>query len=364
MFAHPRTFLAAAALILLSCQITHAQYFTTRFSRSIGLGNAYTGVAEGIETTYSNNAGLGNIDYYGAAFSSGQGEFLIADYSAYDVAVVAPLSARIGTAAISYHTVNIDDWLGTYFNTSLVQAHFGRAFGEALAFGASLNYYRHAHNIEVRNEGNVVISSGERVYTAVDFGLSGLYTAKKLLLPSWNDVLKAGIHVNNVLGSEFMYSDPYNDGMLLQQFSLGISYRVSPMREHATGRDPLAFLLAAAQHYDNGIRNRRYTYDAARTSLGLEVQIYELLQLRYGKENERFLRGLIVENPQHPVTRLGVGIVVPISELIDVQSEYRLRLDYSHSIRHNEDVFAKMMIRSGYEEPPKDTFTLQLEFKP
>ncbi len=363
MLVHPRTFLAAAALILLSTQVMHAQFFSTRFSRSIGLGNAYTGVAEGIETTYSNDAGLAAIDFYGAAYSSGQGSFLILDYNAFDVAAVVPLGPHIGTAAISYHGLNLNEESSFYWNTSLLQAHFGRAFGEALAFGASLNYYRHAENIEVRNEANVIISSGEQITNAVDFGLSALYTAKEVLLPSWSDVLKAGVYVNNVLGSDWLQTYwlyPPAEDVLLQQFSFGASYRFSPMREQSTGRDPVSFLLAAALHYDNGIRNRRYTYDAARTSLGFEVQLYELLQLRYGREEQRFLAGLEVYNPQHPVTRLGAGIVVPFSELIGLQNSYRLRLDYSHSIRRNVDD----LLRQGLKEPPKDTFTLQLEFKP
>jgi hypothetical protein len=361
MLVHQRTFLATAALLLLSCQIMHGQYFSTRYSRSIGLGNAYTGVAEGIETTYSNNAGLAAIDYYAAAYSSGQGSFVIRDYDAYDIAAVVPLGPAIGTAAISYHALTIGEGSNAYFNTSLLQAHFGRAFGDALAFGASLNYYRHAENIEVRNEQNIVIFSGERIRPAVDFGLSGLYTTKKLLLPSWNDVLKAGVHINNVLGPESLH--PPDEAAILQQFSFGVSYRFSPMPEQVSGRVPLTFLLATALHYENAER-KRYTYDAARTSLGIELQVLELLQLRYGREDQRFLHGLDVIDSQHPVTRLGAGIVVPVGELIGAQSEYRLRLDYSHSIRHNEDALAQSMPRSSFEDFPSDTFTLQLEFRP
>ena len=366
MLVFQRTFLALAALLLLAVHITHAQYFSPRFSRSIGLGDAYTGVAEGIETTYSNDAGLAAIDYYGTAYSSGQGSY-IAVYdegsaNAYDLAVVVPLDPRIGTVAISYHTLNINYRTNTYWHPSLTQIHFGRAFGEELALGASLNYHRLATNVEVRDEGNNPIRSGDQVWDAVDFGLSGLYTAKALLLPSWNDVLKAGARINNLLKPESQQR--YSWLVILQEISMGASYRFSPIRGNATARVPVTLLLAAALHYDNSIMYRRYTYDAARTSLGFEIQLYELLHVRYGKENRRFLDNLIVDDPQHPVTRLGAGIVVPVGELIGAQSEYRLRLDYSHSIRKDEDAIARELLQNGFKEPWKDTFTLQLEFKP
>lgn len=52
---------------LLNCTNTHAQFGflnSSRFSRAIGMGNSYTGVAEGAETTFYNSAGLSSINYY------------------------------------------------------------------------------------------------------------------------------------------------------------------------------------------------------------------------------------------------------------------------------------------------------------
>ncbi|MGE5402172.1 MAG: hypothetical protein ACM3S2_17375 [Ignavibacteriales bacterium] len=78
-------------------------YNTSRFARVIRLGDAYTGVAKGLESMYYNTAGLANIDYYGAAFSNGHGICLMLFDKATpnDYTAVAPLPKNCGTVGFS-----------------------------------------------------------------------------------------------------------------------------------------------------------------------------------------------------------------------------------------------------------------------
>ena len=121
-------------------QASFFTFNTSRFARVIGLGNAFTGLADDIETVYYNSAGLANLDYYAAIYSKGQGfAFIIDDYTSDDFALIFPIAKKIGIFALS-----VDRFLlleGEY-KEHIYRFHFARHLFQNFSVGTSINYYR------------------------------------------------------------------------------------------------------------------------------------------------------------------------------------------------------------------------------
>ena len=64
---------------------------------------------------------------------------------------------------------------------------------------------------------------------------------------------------------------------------------------------------------------------------GIELEIIEMIFLRFGRENEEEIKDYYGYSPQYPVSRYGFGFKLPIKRLFNLNNEVELSLDYSHS---------------------------------
>jgi hypothetical protein len=358
-----RTVMGIAAVAALVCcaQSVSAQSYSTRYARAVAMGNTYTGVAEGLEASMYNNAGLAGLTDAAAAFSYGQGEGWPFACRAFDAAAALPLDSGVGTVAASYHAANRDfTYAGRYLNDSRLQLHYGRIVAGGLALGASVNVNRVATDLERRNEANEILASGARSHIAFDCSLSGLYARPRLLLPAWDDLLRCGIHLDNALGTKM---EEFGRGC--QVLSIGASYQFTPPIEPIAERTALRVLLAAALHYDNSLSNASWSWNVARPDIGIELRILDLLSLRCGRENRLALGSWKVTDPQYPATRVGAGVDLPVGALLGFARDLRLRFDYAHSYRDNQqflDDFASYLYDVSHV--PRDAFTLQVLYRP
>lgn len=354
------TVTAALTVLLLSSQPLQAQ-FSSRYARAIGMGDTYTGVAEGLEASYYNNAGLAGLADAAAAFSYGQAEGSPYSFRAFDAATALPLDSSIGAVAASYHACNRDySWAGEYLNFSLLQVHYGRKLFGGLAAGASLNVNRIATDMTRRDEANNIIASGARSHAVFDCSLSCLYTGRGFLLPAWDDAFRFGIHLDNALGTEME-----EFARSLQILSFGASYQCAPPIRAIAGRTPLRVLFAAALHYDNSLSNVGFSWNVAKPNIGIELQLFDVLSLRGGRENRITLGSWKTPDLQYPATRVGAGVLLPVSELLGLSHALRLRFDYVHSYRDNQqymDDVASYLYDVSHI--PRDAFTVQLLYRP
>lgn len=112
---------------------------TSRYARVVSLANAFTGLADDIETVYYNSAGIALLEYYAFSYSKGQGSaFVINDYNADDMALILPTFKKIGIFALSIDRLLLFD---NDYSQNLYRIHYGRNVFEKLAIGASFNYY-------------------------------------------------------------------------------------------------------------------------------------------------------------------------------------------------------------------------------
>ena len=113
--------------IQMNCFGQQDQFFefnTARFSRIIGLGNAFTGLADDIESVYYNSAGIANLDYYAAIYSKGHGfALIIDDYKADDLAIILPVLKKLGIFALSVHRFSM---LDNTHSENIYRLHFAR----------------------------------------------------------------------------------------------------------------------------------------------------------------------------------------------------------------------------------------------
>jgi len=321
-----------AILLLLGSPLFSQTFFdylfTSRFTRAIGLGSSYIGVAEGVETTFYNSAGLAFNNYYGIAYSYGNGlQMRGFDSNPFDGGVLFPNHPKIGSFAFSSHQLifrNIN------VTNSIYKLHYSRLLNAKFSAGLSLNYYYQKIDYSLDE-----LTEIKNTTQALDVSLSGLYLINNLFFSEDKDRLKIGLQLNNLLATEIekliqiVGSDP--QASLLQSFGAGISYYYDPQPDKVVGLDPITILFASDFILDNKGQYDRYKFERLHLNFGFELTFLEVLALRYGRENLLYLKESVPSDPQYPISRFGIGLGLPLQKLFYTKKDIRIQFDYGYS---------------------------------
>jgi hypothetical protein len=281
-------------------------YFnTSRFSRSIGLGNAYTGVAEGIETTFYNSAGISDIEELILAYSNGDGKAIDSEFTSHDVGFVLPLQRFKGSVAFTYSDIRLENPL---WNQMLYRLHFGSVVLPSFSVGGSINYY----HMDLLEEYNA---------NAWDFSLSFLYHTSGLDREKLDDLIKIGFQLQNVLGTNVKNNQNLSSEPLFQLFRAGISYSLSPFLNYFNN----IRLMLAGDIVSEGVD---YSFESLRGNLGIEVELYRYFYFRYGRENQ--IKSSDYDFSTGSVNRFGLGSKIPLHRFFNLKY-FDILLDYSYS---------------------------------
>lgn len=120
----------------------YTSFDRARFARAIALGNTFTGIAEGIETTYYNTAGLVVLQSIEVIYSYNSEEMRLRGETLNDWGIVVPLGEMIGAVGFSQNRMHYQSNDEFFWDESVYKLHYAREFYEQLAFGVSINYYR------------------------------------------------------------------------------------------------------------------------------------------------------------------------------------------------------------------------------
>ena len=303
-------------------------FFTSRFSRAIGLGSSYLGVAEGVETTFYNSAGLAFNNSFGIAYSYGNGlQMKGFDSNPFDVGVILPNHSGIGSFALSSHQLIMRNINVT---NSIYKLHYSRLLTPKFSAGMSLNYYY--QKIDYSPEGFTEIKNTTQ---ALDASISALYWIKNLFFSGEKDRLKIGLQLNNLFSAEIekliqIVEGDQQDG-LVQSLGSGISYYYNPYPDQANGLDPIAILFASDFILDNKGQYESYQFDRLHLNFGCELTFLEVLALRYGRENQFNLNESLSSDPQYPISRYGIGLSLPLQKLFYFKKDIRFQFNYAYS---------------------------------
>lgn len=343
-----KTSLVVLLFILLNVSVGSSQalsdFNTSRFSRVIGMGNAFAGVAENVETTFYNGAGLAKLESIEAVFSRGHGSNYFFQTKPLDFAIAVPLSQSIGTIALSYHflsfdfaTPSIDYWQE---NKSILRLHYARRLLDNLSGAISLNNFYLSQEFMLSDGSN----SNYKFNNLFDLTLSVLYfqKLKKGFFQNQKENIGIGLQINNILGT--MVSREH--GRIFQNIRAGISYRISTIPSKVNGRSLFSLLTAFDTVFasDHIKLSDRFEFSQLGINFGGELTIMEILSLRVGRE---YLMG--VDSFVFPVTRLGVGIIIPLKKI-------HFNLDYSTSIRSTNNFLEDA-------KDSKSSFSLRTSFR-
>jgi hypothetical protein len=313
-------------LLLINTALTQSifdSYNTSRFARPIGLGNSYIAVAEGVETTFYNSAGIAFIDYYGIAYSYGHGLQPIVESKPYDIGLTTPKIFNIGRFALSAHFLNMDDLNA---KSSIYRLHYSRLISKNISVGSSINYYYQNYQFT---------PTIDNTSHAFDMSFSGLFIIPNFIFSGDKDLLKIGFQLNNVFSASFDKTDDVKVGAegdyLIQYFGIGISYRYIPPWKKHNGFIPFSILFASDYIFDNSLHFDTYNFDKVNINFGIELKIIELLALRFGRENETNLNNENYSTPQFPVTRIGIGLEIPLIKYINSRNDITFIIDYASS---------------------------------
>jgi hypothetical protein len=197
----------AYLLIILFPSIMYSQvgafYSLTasRFARATGLGNVYTGIAEGAEAAYYNNAGLAFENSYSIAYS---------DYPFHSGCILSKtiypsfnfaLSVTIDSAGnnLSMYITNANKLSDLPQNPFVLNFSYSRKIINNLALGIGINYYYSSLESD-----DYIGNPSKFVF---DFSFAALYKNDKLFSNYLNDQLKLGLKFNNLLSSNYSYID-------------------------------------------------------------------------------------------------------------------------------------------------------------
>lgn len=328
----------------------------SRFSRPTSLGSAFTGVADGIETIFYNDAGLADLKYYSLVYSNGFGNFIITDYNVFDLVIGVPISLNLGSAALSFHQMHINDF-STETNSSF---HYGLNMVKDISIGGAAHYYRkHEQFIRVDYQGNETFI--DTLFSAVDFSLSALFDFPDVIHISWSNNLRCGIHFDNVLGSALdgYEGNPTYESRLVQNVRFGASFDVTPPVQKYHDLNPVSFLIAVEIDFRNDHKAERYSFDSYTPNLGFEVRLFEVVSLRYGRENYVNMRGDRSINYQYPISRIGVGFKIPIHKLINREKDMFLQGDYAVGMRYHQGILDTWSL-SQKVDPQKSIYGISL----
>lgn len=306
-------------------------FHTSRFARAIGLGHAYTGIAEGVEATYYNSAGLAFMEGWGIAYSYGNGSQFLIPVTPTDLAITTPDIGGLGHFALSVHYL-VMETMGE-LRYVLYRLHNSHQLGNKFSIGGSLNLYQMSYKPEDWGE--------DQNEQAIDLNLSGLYRLQEVFLSENQDMLKVGIQLTNLFAAELPDIDSgirQNDTKqtLPQSLSMGISYTWQPNWTAANEMRILTLLAAFDLVYDNTLENETYKADRRLANMGVELRLMEILALRYGRENEDHLGDMEYTTPQYPVSRFGLGLNLPLHKFFDRKKKLVLLVDYAQGDWQNQ----------------------------
>ncbi len=343
---------------LTSCFGQQDQFFefkTSRFARVVGLGNAFTGLADDIESVYYNSAGLANLDYYAAAYSKGQGfAFIIDDYVADDFAVVLPVFKKLGIFALSLNRFSLLDYT---FKENIYQLHFARQLFENFSIGASINYY-HIYFESLFNVFQETVSD-EISGNAFDMSLSALYLVPITSIPGIINETRFGLQMQNLFDSDVRYTEDMDPNSKYQTLRVGLSTAVIPKIQKQFNLIPLKLIIVGdAVFYGSG-----YKFGAFQPNFGLELALFEILKFRYGRENEIDINASYDYSPQHPVKRYGIGLSLPLHKFISKFKKVEVSIDYSYSDWDKIDESKPIFPYVSKDLPIRDSITLKIYFQ-
>ncbi len=294
---------------------------TSHYTRAIRIGNAYAGVAEGTETIYYNVAGLANFNGYGVLYSNGHGfAFYIDDARLNDFALALQLPDSLGTAALSLQTFTsptISNGFGIYIYTLSV----ARKLFDQFSTGLNVNYF-----YETGEYGMFIDPSAMKEYTAsaFDINLGLLYELPNEVKISNYDKFKVGFQIKNLLNSELHYDISDLGRNLFQEIRLGLGYLLNLQLENVSGFNPITLQLSA----DAVFQGSDYAFKEWQPNYGIEISVMEIVQLSFGRENEKQIKKTYDYSPQHPVNRFGIGLTIPIERIIELPYNCHLNFNY------------------------------------
>jgi hypothetical protein len=263
-------------------------YNTSRFARVIRLGGVYTGIAEGPEALFYNAAGIAFDQSYSFITSNGQGyAVFVEDPGNLDFALLVPYIGH-GNIGLSVNTFSF-----SLFDEKSIQniysLSYGRKFSENLALGIALNYYYlKLSDIYVTGPDS---PEGYLSYFSAgtfDINLSALYLFPADFRLSERDKLKAGFQLKNILSTKMKYQFRHLDGFpdadqnKFQNIRIGVSYNYIPLDYKLSGFHPVGFTAA----FDAVFMGAKYNFEEWQPNYGLELALFELLQISFGRENE------------------------------------------------------------------------------
>ena len=325
------------------------EFRTSRFARVIGLGNAFTGLADDIESVYYNSSGLANIDYYAFSYSKGQGfAFTIDDYISDDFAVVLPLFKKLGIFALSFNRLSLPDF---NYKEYIYQLHFARQLFEYFSIGSSINYYHIYSEDRIRSD-----ISGN----AFDMSFSALYIIPITSIPSIMNETRFGLQIQNLFDSDVHYAGDMDSDPKHQTLRVGLSTAVIPTFKKQFDLNPLKLIIIA----DAVFYGKSYKVEVLQPNFGLELALFEILKLRYGRENEIDINAPYENSPQHPVKRYGVGLALPFHKVLSNFEMAEVSIDYSYSNWDKLDETKPIwpLFLSG-DLPIRDSFSIKMYFQ-
>ncbi len=318
----------------LSAQGAFTEYSTSHYARTIRLGNTYTGIAEGAEALYYNPAGIANSNSYEFLFSNGIGLAPFVDGTRpYDYAVVTPLPENFGSVGFSAQTLYYIYFRETQEN--IFNLSYAYQFFNSLSVGLTAGYY-HFHAVPQLSIGDWFISEEG---SAIDLSLGVLYELPANMKISDRDDFKIGFSFKNFLNSKIKLEPTNNEYFLNQTMRAGISYRFVPLFPGKKETDPILCrpeairpiqILAAI---DLVYAGSDYDFKLYYPNYAIELTIYEILEISFGRENEKSLSESSNQPlpPQYPVNRYGIGLNAPLHLLFESSNKMIIKINYSKS---------------------------------
>ena len=335
----------------------HWDFNTSRYARVVGLGNAFTGLADDIETVYYNSAGLANLDYYSASYSNGQGfAFVMDDYTADNFALLIPTFNDIGKFAIS--VTRLKYYIAGDFSQNLYRLHFARYILDQFSIGVSINYYHFSassYNTVTRPDGIDEEVSGN----TFDISLSALYSIPIISIPGIINETRLGIQMQNLFDTDVNISNEFEPNPKHQILRIGASTSIIPKLPTVLRLNPIKLILVADAVYYGS----EYDFNLWQPNLGIEFKLFEIISLRYGRENENKIGEAYSSSPQHPVKRYGVGLSFPLHKFLTDYKKLEISFDYSYSDWDKLDETQPMMSFFSDDLPIQESVSVKLAFQ-
>jgi hypothetical protein len=337
-----------SSLAFVVCMLTavHAQpeflpLSSARFARAVGLGNAFTGVAEGVESTHYNTAGLADLRHPVAAWSFGSGEARFESrVNPWDGAIVVPVVGTPVVAGVSWNqqSYQSDPYYDCYASSLNLHAAVGIVPG--LSAGLSAHFYSMGRDVYMPVNGNTGVMSYDESGRAFDLSPSLLFTAHDAITSGAHERIRVGLLFRNMLGSSVRVIDngfpsrpDYNEANY-RQIRLGASYTATPSLGKIGRYDALSVMAAG----DFAVTNIGDGFSSVQPSAGIEVSLAGLFALRVGREWERTLRSHgVTQINQYAATRFGFGLTLPVEDMLQLSVPFGLEVNCAVSRWDNID---------------------------